>query len=82
MQPIDVENYEEQRNRRIARRLEEDNRMFELFRQERARMAAESEARIAEVRRQADEERGHYANEVQRREAEIQRLSSDAAGRS
>ena len=53
MQPIDVENYEEQRNRGIARRLEEDDRMFEQFRQERARMAAESEARLAEVRRQA-----------------------------
>ena len=74
MQPIDVENYEEQRKRGIARRLEEDDRMFEHFRQERARRAAESEARLAEVRRQADAEREHYVNEVQRREAEIQRL--------
>ena len=74
MQPIDVENYEEQRKRGIARRLEEDDRMFEQFGQERARMAAESEARLGEVRRQADEERGNYVNEVQRREAEIQRL--------
>ena len=59
MQPIDVENYEEQRKRGIARRLEEDDRMFEQFRQERAKMAAESEARLAEVRRQADAEREH-----------------------
>ena len=74
IQPIDVENYEEQRKRGIARHLEEDHRMFEHFRQERAKMAAESEARLAEVRRQADAEREHYVNEVQRREAEIQRL--------
>ena len=74
MQPIDVKNYEEHRKRRIASRLDEDDRMFEQFRQERARMAAESEARLAEVRRQADEERAHYVNEVQRRAAEIQRL--------
>ena len=59
MQPIDVENYEEQRKRGIARRLEEDDRMFEQFRQERARMAAESEARLAKVRRQANAEREH-----------------------
>ena len=55
MQPIDVENYEEQRNRRIASALEEDDRMFEQFRQERARMVAVSDARLVEVRRQADD---------------------------
>ena len=48
--------------------------MFEQFGQERPKMAAESEARLAEVRRQADAEREHYVNKVQRREAEIQRL--------
>ena len=74
MQPIDVENYEEQRKRRIASRLEEDDRMFEQFRQERARMVAESDARLVEVRRQADQERAHYMNQVQLREAEIQRF--------
>ena len=50
-QAIDVGNYEEQCKRTIACRLEEDDRMFELFRQERARMIAvgSSIAGIAKV---------------------------------
>ena len=48
--------------------------MYEQFRQDRARMIAESEARLVEVRRQAEEERAHYGNQGQMREAEIQRL--------
>ena len=71
---IDVENYEEQRKRQIASRLEEDDMIFEKFRQERARVVAESEARLVEVRRQAVEERAHYRNQGQMRKAEIQRL--------
>ena len=50
MQPINVEQYEEQRKRRIADRLQEDDRMYEQFRQERARLIAESETRLVEVR--------------------------------
>ena len=74
MQKINVEDYEEQRKRRNTSRLEEDDRMFEQFRQERARMIAESEVRLVEVRRQAEDERAHNMNQVQMREAEIQRL--------
>ena len=71
---IAVENYELQRKPRMANRLEEDDRMYELFRQERARMIADPELRLVEVRRQAEDDRAHYMNQVQMREAEIQRL--------
>ena len=37
-------------------------------------MAADSETRLVEVRGQAEEKRAHYVNQVQMREAEIQRL--------
>ena len=47
MQAIDMENYEEQRKRRISSRQEVDDRIFEHFRQERARMVAEYERRLA-----------------------------------
>ena len=43
MQPINVQQYEEQRKRRIAARLQEDGRMDEQLRQERARLIVESE---------------------------------------
>ena len=56
-QAIDVENYEDQRKRRIASRLEGDDQMYEQFREQRARMIAESDARLLEVRLQAEEER-------------------------
>ena len=69
MQGIDVENFEEQRKRRIANRLEEDDRMYEQFRQERARMIAESVARLGELRWQAEKERAHNVNQGQMREA-------------
>ena len=55
-QVIDVAQYEEQRKRRLACRLEEDDRMYEQFRQEGGRMIAQSDARLLEVRRQAEEE--------------------------
>ena len=48
--------------------------MYEQFRQERARMVAESEARLVKVRRQAEEDRQRYAEQVHMREAEIERL--------
>ena len=74
MHTLDVDNYEEQRNRRIANRLEYDDRNYEQFRQERARMITDSEAGLVQVRRQAEQERAHYVNQVQMRESEIQRL--------
>ena len=46
MQAIDVDNYEEQRKRRIANRFEENDQMYAQFRQERTRLIAESEARL------------------------------------
>ena len=49
--------------KRITSRLEDD-RIFKQFRQERARMVAESEARLLEVRRQAEQERPHYRNQL------------------
>ena len=48
--------------------------MYEEFRQERARMIAESQALLVEVRRQVEDERAHDVNQVQMRDAEIQRL--------
>ena len=74
MQPINVEQYEEQRKRRIADRLQEDNLMYVQFQQERARLIAESEARLVEVRSQAEKDRLRYAEQVHLREEEIQRL--------
>ena len=47
-QAIDVEDYKEQRKERLARHLE-DNRMYEYLRRERARMIAESDARLLEA---------------------------------
>ena len=73
-QAIDVDDYEEHRRRGIASRLEEDDRLYEQFRQERARLVAESDARLLEVRRQAEQERARYADQVRLREIEIQRL--------
>ena len=73
-QAIDVGDYEEQRRRRSASRLEQDDRMYEQFWQERARMIAELDARLLEVGGQAEEERARYAEQVRRREIEIQRL--------
>ena len=61
-QAIDVEDYEEQRKRRIAWHLEEDDRIYEQFSHERARMVDESNARLLEVRRQAEQERVRYAD--------------------
>ena len=58
-QAIAVEDQEEQRKGRVACRLDEDDIMYEHFRQERARMIRESAARLLEVRRQA-EERARY----------------------
>ena len=74
MQKINVEDYEEQRKRRNTSRLEEDDRIFEQFPQEGARIVPESDARLVEVQRQAEDERAHNLNQVQMREAEIQRL--------
>ena len=74
MQPIDGENSEEQRKRRIAIRLEQDDRRYEQSRPQRARLIGHSEARLMEVRRQAEEERAQYMHQVQMREAEILRL--------
>ena len=51
--------------------------MYEQFRQERARIIAESEARLVEVRRQAEEKRARYADQVRLKEIEIQRLQAD-----
>ena len=48
--------------------------MFEQFRQARTRLIVDSEARLVEVRPQAEEERAHYMNQVQMRQAEIHRL--------
>ena len=48
-QAIDVEQYEEEGKRRNARRLKKDERMFQQFRQERARMIAESQARLLDM---------------------------------
>ena len=58
-QALNVEDYEKQRKRRFADLLEEDDRMYEQFLQERARMIAESEARLLEVPGQAEDERAH-----------------------
>ena len=41
---IDVEDHEEQRKQRLARHLEEDDRMYEHLRRERERMIAVSDA--------------------------------------
>ena len=82
MQAINVEDYEEQRKRRIADRLEEDNRIYEQFRQERARMIAEAEAGLVEVRRQGEEDRPRSEEQVPAREAEIVCLRRVATGRS
>ena len=73
-QAIHVEDYEEQRRRRIASRYEEDDCIYEQFREEGARMIPESDARLQEVRRQAEEERLRYADQVRLREIKIQRL--------
>ena len=73
-QAIDVEDYEEQRKQRLARHLEEDDRMYEHLRRERARMIAESDARLLEVRRQPEDQRVREEEEERRRELEIQRL--------
>ena len=51
MQPFNVEQYGEQIKRRIADRLQEDDRIYEQFRQERAGLIAESEIRLVDVRR-------------------------------
>ena len=73
-QAVDVENYEEQRKRRIASRLEGHDQMYEQFRQKRARMIAESDSRLVEARGQAEDERARYADQVRLREMEIQHL--------
>ena len=64
-QAIDVEQYEEQLKRRTERLLEEDVKMFQQVRQERARMSAEADARLLGVRTQGEKERARY--EVQGR---------------
>ena len=74
MQPIDVENYEEERNRRFANRLEDDDLRYEQFRQEQMRQPSESEAGLVEVTGQADEDRLRFAEQVRQREVEIQRI--------
>ena len=48
--------------------------MYEQFRQERARLIAESHAPLLAVRRQTEEERSRNADHVRIREIEIQRL--------
>ena len=48
--------------------------MYEQFREERAGMFAESDARLLEVRRQAEEERARFEDQARLREFEIQRL--------
>ena len=74
MQPIKVEEYEKQRKRGIADRVQEHDRMYEQLRQERARMITESEVRMVEVRRQAEQDRLRYSEQMHLREAEIHRL--------
>ena len=59
---------------RNASRLEEDDQMYEQFRQERARMIADSDARLLQLRRQAEEARVRYADQERLKEIEIQRL--------
>ena len=70
---INFQEYERQRKRGMEFRLEEHDRMLEHFRQERARMIAESEARLLEVRRQAEQDWTHFAEQVRTREIHIQR---------
>ena len=48
--------------------------MYEQFRQERARMIAEWDSRLQEVRVQAEEERARYEDQVRLWEIEIHRL--------
>ena len=48
--------------------------MYEQFRQERAQMIADSDARLLEARWQAEQERARYEDQVRMREIEIQRL--------
>ena len=48
--------------------------MFERFHQERAIMMADSDARLLEVRRQGEEERARFEDQVRRREMENQRV--------
>ena len=71
---IDLEYYEQQSKQRLARHFEEEDRMDEHLRRQRARMIAESDARLLEMRRQMEQERARYEEEERRRELEIQRL--------
>ena len=73
-QAIDVEDYEEQPQRRLAFRLVLEAQMFERFPVQRGRMIADSNARLLEFGRQAEEERAHYEDQPQFSEIEIQRL--------
>ena len=72
-QSIDVANYEEQRNLRIASRVEEYDKMYEKFSLQRARMIAESDALLLVLRWQA-EEPARYSDQVRIKQIEIQRL--------
>ena len=49
--------------------------MYEQYRPQRAGMIAEFDARLVEVRRQAELEGARYTRQVQLREVEIQRLN-------
>ena len=76
-QVLHVEDYEEQRKRRLSCPLEEHDMWYEQFSEERARIIAESAAPLLEVRRQAESERARYDDQVRLRKMEIQGIHRD-----
>ena len=73
-QAIAVENHDQERKPRMASRLEEDDCMYDQFRNDRARMIGESDARLLEVQRQEVAEIVRYADHGRLRVIEIQDL--------
>ena len=73
-QASDEEDYEEQGKRRLACRLDEDDRMHEQFRQQRAQMIAYSSARQLDGGAHAELELGRYEDQGPVRETELHRL--------
>ena len=70
---IDGDCCEDQLKRRPASRLEDEDSMNKRLRQERARMNAESDARLLELRRQVEDERSRYEEDSWRK-FKIERL--------
>ena len=68
--PIDLEQYEQQPKRGNAGRLNENNQLFQEYRQEGTRMIPESDARLEDGGAQGEDERACYEQKVGIREME------------